>query len=84
VVTTVHAADTALLVARALRRGSTVLAALVGGLTCPHGPVALLVGLAAVLVLHVVVGIRVRSGLDDRLEREWAAVEPRWSRPGAM
>ena len=101
----VDPADTALLVTRALRKASTVLAVLVTGFAADHGGsveaglrargvepdvahvtgvqhigVALAVGLVLVLVLHVAVGVWARRKLADRLDREWAAVEPRWSR----
>lgn len=76
-------ADTALLVARALRRVSTLLAVLVAGVTAGHGTLVLAAGLAAVLVLHVAAGVWARRRLADRLDREWAAVEPRWSHPHA-
>lgn len=103
--TTVDPADTALLVARALRRGSTLLAALVTGAVANYGVsleagllargvgptaahavalqragVALGLGLVSVLVLHLVVALRARRRLADQVEREWAVVEPRWSR----
>jgi hypothetical protein len=108
-VTAVDPADTALLVARSLRRGSTLLAVLVAGAAVNHGVsvevglrargagavdahaaglqhagVALLIGLVSVLALHVAVGVWARRRLADRLEDEWAAVEPRWSHPRAM
>jgi hypothetical protein len=108
-VNAVDPADTALLVTRALRRGSTLLAVLVAAVAVnygvwvemglrtrhiepaaahavglQHAGVALAVGLVSVLVLHFALGIWARRRLDDRLEREWAAVEPRWSQRRAL
>jgi hypothetical protein len=102
-VTVVDPADTALLVTRALRHASTVLAALAVGAAAARGAaveaaavargvpvaeahaaglsataVALVIGLVAVLAVHVAVRRRARRGLDDRLAREWAAVESDW------
>ena len=79
----VHPADTALLVTRAPRKASTALAVLVTGWAARNGA-ALAVGLVAVLALHLAVGVWARRRLADRLDREWAAVEPRWSHPRAM
>ena len=76
----VHPADTALLVERARRRASTTLAVLVGFLAAGHGAVAVAVGLTVVAALHLAVGALARRRLADRLDREWAAVEPRWRR----
>ncbi|WP_214402744.1 hypothetical protein [Pseudonocardia lacus] len=97
-------ADTARLVTRARRRGTTVLVALAVGAAAgrgaaveaaslargveasaahaagmQHAGVALLLGLVVVLVVHAAVAAWARGRLDDRLEREWAEVEPHWS-----
>lgn len=77
----VHPADTALLVALALRRASATLAVLV--VLLAGGAAAAAAGLVAVLVLHLVVAARARRHLAARLDREWAAVEPVWRRPRA-
>jgi len=108
-VNAVDPADTALLVTRALRRVSTLLAVLVAAsavnygvwveaglrsrdvgpaaahaVGLQHAGIALVIGLVFVLVLHVVLGAWAHRRLDDRLDREWAAVEPRWSQRRAM
>lgn len=105
-VAVIDPADTALLVSRALRKGSALLAVSAVGVAACFGQVAeeaalvrgtaadtaraaglqqaglvLVIGLLAVLAAHVVAGRWARGRLADRMDREWAAAEARWSRP---